>query len=118
MPDVVTRRAGAANYDAPAPQEIFMQDNNVASPRVEIYTGPHCGYCFRAKALLARKSLAFREHDVSRPDAYAAMLARLPGARTIPQIFIDGEHIGGCDDLEALDASGGLDSLTRRASAP
>lgn len=91
-----------------------MPDPDAATPRIEIYTGPSCGYCHRAKALLRRKSLAFREHDVSKPDAYAAMLARLPGARTIPQIFIAGEHVGGCDDLEALDASGALDALKTR----
>jgi glutaredoxin 3 len=94
-----------------------MPDTNTASPRIEIYTGPHCGYCHRAKALLARRSLAYREHDVSKPEAHAAMRARLPAARTIPQIFIDGRHVGGCDDLEALDASGALDALTQRRSA-
>jgi glutaredoxin 3 len=91
-----------------------MQDAVVESPRVEIYTGPHCSYCARAKALLTRKSLAYRELDVSQPTRRDEMLVRLPGARTIPQIFIDGEHIGGCEDLEALDAGGALDTLIRR----
>jgi glutaredoxin 3 len=95
---------------------IPMPDTNAASPRVEIYTAPYCGFCHRAKALLAHKSLAYREHDVSTPDAYAAMRARLPGARTVPQIFIDGQPVGGSDDLAALDASGELDALIRQAA--
>jgi glutaredoxin 3 len=98
-------------------KEIFMPETNAALPRVEIYTGPSCSYCHRAKALLGRRSLDYREHDVSRPDARAAMAARLPAARTVPQIFIDGEHVGGCDDLEALEASGALDALLRHTSA-
>lgn len=90
-----------------------MPETNTATTRVEIYTGPHCGYCHRAKALLTHKSLAFREFDASTPAGRAAMQARLPAARTVPQIFIDGRHVGGCDDLEALEASGGLDALIR-----
>ncbi|MDZ4096118.1 MAG: glutaredoxin domain-containing protein [Paracoccaceae bacterium] len=67
--------------------------------RVEIFTGLDCGYCTAAKQLLVQRGLAFRERDVSQPEVLAEMRARLPRARTIPQIFIDGEHVGGFDDL-------------------
>ncbi len=79
---------------------------------IEIYTSPSCPYCHRAKALLARKGAAFAETDVGGdPAARAAMIARAAGRRTVPQIFINDRHIGGCDDLHALDAAGGLDPL-------
>lgn len=80
--------------------------------KIEIYTSPFCGYCHRAKALLTRKGAAFTEFDVmADPAKRAEMTARANGGRTVPQIFIDGRHIGGCDDLYALDADGGLDPL-------
>lgn len=67
--------------------------------KVEIFTGPGCGYCVAAKQLLVRKGFGFTERDVSDPKVMAEMRARLPRARTIPQIFINGAHIGGFDDL-------------------
>ncbi|MDX8401298.1 MAG: glutaredoxin 3, partial [Mariprofundaceae bacterium] len=71
--------------------------------KVEIYSGEHCPYCMRAKALLKKKGVDFVEYDVHRePARREEMQRRAPGARTIPQIFIDGAHIGGCDDLYAL----------------
>lgn len=80
--------------------------------RVEIYTTPLCGYCHAAKALLRRKGAEFTEYDLaSRPDLRPEMMARSGGRRTVPQIFIDGVHVGGCDDLHALDRAGGLDPL-------
>lgn len=83
-------------------------------PQVEIYTSPYCGYCTRAKALLSRKGVAFAEIDVSANDARRAeMTKRAAGGRTVPQIFIDGTHVGGCDDLYALDAAGGLDPMLK-----
>lgn len=66
---------------------------------VEIFTGPGCDYCVAAKQLLVRHNLGFRERDTSRAEVLAEMKRRLPRARTIPQIFVDGEHIGGYDDL-------------------
>ena len=79
---------------------------------VEIYTTPTCPYCFRAKALLQRKGVEYRETDVSQSAALrGAMTARAGGRQTVPQIFIDDRHVGGCDDLYALDESGGLDPL-------
>lgn len=80
--------------------------------RIEIYTTPTCPYCIAAKRLLTQKGAAFEEIGVAGdPDARRAMSARASGRSTVPQIFIDGRHIGGCDDLYALDAEGGLDPL-------
>ena len=79
---------------------------------VEIYTSPLCGYCAAAKRLLTRKGVDFTETDVSRdPGARATMLQRANGARTVPQIFIGGTHVGGSDDLHALDQAGKLDPM-------
>ena len=79
---------------------------------VEIYTTPLCGYCQAAKRLLTQKGVAFTEFDVSRDsDLRATMMQRSNGGRTVPQIFIGGNPIGGCDDLYALDDAGGLDPL-------
>lgn len=83
-------------------------------PSVEIFTGAYCGYCHRAKALLAKHGLPYREMDVSDPKNRQEMSRRLPAARTIPQIFIAGRHVGGCDDLETLAAAGALAELARR----
>jgi glutaredoxin 3 len=82
-------------------------------PLVEIYTGPYCSYCHRAKDLLTRKGLKYNEFDISSPLNREEMMRRLPRARTIPQIFIDGEHIGGCEDLELLHSLGELDRIVR-----
>jgi glutaredoxin 3 len=82
---------------------------------VEIYTSPFCGYCHRAKQLLRQKGVAFTEIDVmADPAKREEMTARARGGRTVPQIFIDRRHIGGCDDLYALDRQGGLDPLLAR----
>ena len=79
---------------------------------IEIYTSPTCGYCHAAKRLLASKGAAFTEIDVVRdPARRPEMVRRSNGGRTVPQVFIDGRHVGGCDDLHALDARGGLDPL-------
>ena len=81
---------------------------------VEIYTSPLCGFCHAAKRLLTSKSVSFQETDLSRqPDQRAKMLKRANGSHTVPQIFIDGKHIGGCDDLYALDRTGKLDALLK-----
>ena len=79
---------------------------------VEIYTSPMCGYCHAAKRLLKAKGAAFTEHDISRdPSLRAQMMQRSNGGRTVPQIFIGGQHVGGSDDLHALDHAGKLDAL-------
>jgi glutaredoxin 3 len=80
--------------------------------RVEIYTSPFCGYCHRAKQLLRQKGIAYSEIDVMADTAKKQeMVTRARGGRTVPQIFINEQHIGGCDDLYALDQQGGLDPL-------
>lgn len=79
---------------------------------VEIYTGNFCGYCTAAKRLLTQKGVAYVEHKVGRDQAKRAeMVQRSKGGRTVPQIFIDGKHVGGCDELYALDRSGKLDPM-------
>lgn len=78
---------------------------------IEIYTTPTCPYCHAAKALLADKGAAFTEITVLDPALRQAMTQRANGRRTVPQIFIDSAHIGGYDDMAALDRSGGLDPL-------
>ena len=81
-------------------------------PRVEIYATPICGYCAMAKRLLSAKGVAYEEIDVMRaPEKRAEMMQRANGRRTVPQIFIDGAHVGGCDDLMDLDATGRLDPM-------
>jgi glutaredoxin 3 len=80
--------------------------------RIEIYTTRYCPYCVAAKKLLSRKGVAFTEIDVSR-DAMRRkqMVARANGRMTVPQIFIGPTHVGGCDELYALDEAGQLDAL-------
>jgi glutaredoxin 3 len=78
---------------------------------VTIYTTPTCPYCTRAKALLSRKGAAFEEIDVSASREKRAEMTERSGGYTVPQIFIGGRPIGGCDDLHALDAKGELDRL-------
>jgi glutaredoxin 3 len=79
---------------------------------VEIYTTPICPYCHSAKRLLDRKGVVYQEIDVSRdPSVRAAMTQRSKGRRTVPQIFVGDTHVGGSDDLHALDQVGKLDGL-------
>ena len=81
-------------------------------PPVEIYTTPYCPYCLDAKALLKQKNVTFIEIDVSRDSALRkTMIQRAHGRTTVPQIFIGAMHVGGCDDLFALDGEGKLDPL-------
>jgi glutaredoxin 3 len=80
--------------------------------RVEIYTKFLCPYCARAKKLLDSKGVAFEEYDVTMGgEKKAEMLQRANGRHTVPQIFVDGRHIGGSDDLAALEREGQLDPL-------
>jgi glutaredoxin 3 len=80
--------------------------------KVEIYTKFFCPYCTRAKTLLDSKGVAYEEYEVSRDaESFERMVERANGGRTVPQIFINDQHIGGSDDLAALEARGGLDPL-------
>ncbi|MCB1993616.1 MAG: glutaredoxin 3 [Geminicoccaceae bacterium] len=85
--------------------------------KVEIYTSPFCPYCIRAKRLLQQKGVAFDEINVlMAAGRRQEMVERAGGRSTVPQIFIDGRGIGGCDDLMALDRAGGLDPLLEGAA--
>jgi len=80
--------------------------------KVEIYSKDYCPYCHKAKALLDQKNVQYTLHDITHDkDGQAEMAKRNPGARTVPQIFIDDQPVGGCDDLYALDQKGKLDDM-------
>jgi glutaredoxin 3 len=82
--------------------------------RVEIYTKMFCPYCSRAKRLLSDKGVQYEEYDITMGGRKRdEMLSRANGRHTVPQIFIDDHHVGGCDDLVALDQAGRLDPLLR-----
>lgn len=83
---------------------------------VQIYLTSYCPYCTRAKALLQRKGVAFKEIDVEGDHVKRAWLRDETGQSTVPQIFIDGRSVGGCDELHALDRDGQLDRLLGRSS--
>jgi glutaredoxin 3 len=84
--------------------------------KIEIYSSAFCGYCARAKRLLDQKGAAYDEYDVLADSSLRGAMEKRAGGRTsVPQIFIDGQHVGGCDDLYALDAAGKLDPLLKTA---
>ena len=79
---------------------------------VEIFTSPLCGFCHAAKRLLQQKGVNFSEIDVfAQPDRKPEMVQRANGGRTVPQIFVGDVHVGGCDELYALERAGKLDAL-------
>ena len=79
---------------------------------IEIYTKPTCPYCINAKALLSKKDVTFTEYNISdRPELRKEMMDRASGGTTVPQIFINNQHIGGCDDLYALEDANKLNPL-------
>lgn len=81
-------------------------------PKVEIYTWSRCPFCIRAKGLLTKKGVEFTEYCIDGDEAARdAMSVRAGGRRSVPQIFINDRHIGGCDDLHALESAGELDAL-------
>ena len=83
-------------------------------PRVEMYSKMFCPYCARAKRLLAEKGVEVEEYDITLGGSKRdEMLSRANGRHTVPQIFIGGRHVGGSDDLAALEAAGELDPLLR-----
>jgi glutaredoxin 3 len=82
--------------------------------KIEIYSSDRCPYCVKAKALLERKGASFEEIDVTNDDeARRRLVEKANGMRTVPQIFINDSHIGGCDDLYALENKGELEKLLR-----
>ena len=80
-------------------------------PNITVYSTNYCPYCVRAKDLLKRKGASFTEINVEDDDAREAMIKKAGGRRTVPQIFIGEQHIGGYDDMAALDKAGKLDAL-------
>lgn len=81
-------------------------------PKVEIYSSMLCPYCYRAKKLLEHKGVGFEEFDVfMNPSQRQEMIERAGGRTSVPQIFIDGQHVGGCEELYALDRKGELEAL-------
>jgi glutaredoxin 3 len=82
--------------------------------KVKIYTTPYCPYCLKAKQLLKSKKINFDEINLSEdPDKFEEMLSKSKGARTVPQIFVNGEHIGDCDHIHDLDQKGELDKILK-----
>ncbi len=79
--------------------------------KIEIYTTPFCGYCARAKGLLDKKGAAYEEMDVMMDDKKRSEMRDRSRRTTVPQIFINGEHVGGSDELAALESAGKLDAL-------
>jgi glutaredoxin 3 len=90
----------------------FQVLEQVSMASVVIYTRQFCGYCSAAKKLLETKGVSFEEHDATyAPDVRQEMIKRANGRNTFPQIFINERHVGGCDDLQALERAGELDAL-------
>ena len=86
------------------------------SPTVEIYTWTYCPFCVRAKALLDRKGIDYTEYCIDGDEAARREMAqRAQGRRSLPQIFINNHHVGGCDDLHALESQGGIEPLLEAA---
>jgi len=85
-------------------------------PQVEIYTRPFCPYCTRARRLLDERGIRFAEIDVRTDRAAEARMQERSGRTSVPQIFIDGHHVGGSDELAAADRSGQLERLVGRAA--
>jgi glutaredoxin 3 len=87
----------------------------MTQPEVTVYTSDWCPYCQRAKNLLAQKNVAFNEINVEQDEKFREDMIKRSNRRTVPQIFIGDRHVGGCDDLFALDRSGELDRLIQGA---
>ena len=96
-------------------KKLFFGPKRVQTTKsVEIYTWASCPYCWKAKSLLKRKGVGFQEHKIDGDDkARKRMSQRAQGRASVPQVFIENQHIGGCDDLHALEHSGELDLILR-----
>ena len=88
----------------------------MSQPRIEMYATSWCPYCERARSLLRAKGVAFDEINLEVHPGQREEMIKRSGRRTVPQVFIGGEHIGDCDELHALDAAGGLDPLLARSA--
>lgn len=90
----------------------------MTQPRIEIYVKQWCPYCNRARALLTERGAKFEITDIEATPGTREQMQARSGRHTVPQIFIGGKHIGGCDDLLALDAAGGLNPLLQGETTP
>lgn len=88
----------------------------MAQPNIVIYSTSWCGFCARARKLLKSKGASFQDIDIEESAASREEMERRSGRTSVPQIFIGERHVGGCDDLYALDAAGGLDPLLKGQS--
>ena len=89
----------------------------MSTPKIVIYTADNCPYCTMAKKLLDSKGLSYSEINIANDsEKRKALMQKSGGRRTVPQIFINDEHIGGCDELMALESAGHLDALLRGQS--
>jgi glutaredoxin 3 len=86
-------------------------DNAAPAPRIEMFSGPGCAYCAQTRTLLEARGLDYVEYDVAEPEHLEEFGRRLPRTRALPQLFINGDHIGSFEDLQALDGSGRLAEL-------
>jgi glutaredoxin 3 len=103
---------GGSPIAAHALRQSVTDSQEQGLPKVEIYTKLTCGFCYRAKKLLEMKKVPFEEYSVDFGGAKKAeMIDRASGRMTVPQIFINGRHVGGCDELMALEYQGKLDEL-------
>ncbi len=84
-------------------------------PKIEIYTWSRCPFCIRAKALLDKKGVEYTEYCIDGDETARSKMAERAGRKSLPQIFIDDQHIGGCDDIHALERRGSLDELLAAA---
>jgi glutaredoxin 3 len=100
------REIGARGSDAATSKYLEM-----TMPEITLYTKPTCPYCLAAKALLRGKGVAYREIDIENNRAKTLEMIERSGRRTVPQIYVGGTHVGGYDDLRALENEGGLDAL-------
>lgn len=111
-PNESTNEAGGASASTVPPEQGRGQEPGAGAPEVLMYSTGWCGYCQRARSLLARKGVAFREIKVDEEAGQReAMMQKSGGRRTVPQVFIGDRHVGGYDDLAALERSGELDRL-------
>jgi glutaredoxin 3 len=91
---------------------VLNQFEDIMAAKVEIYTWRTCPFCIRAKSLLKNKGVEFIEYSIDGDEvARNKMSERANGRRSVPQVFINDEHVGGCDDIHALDSEGKLDEL-------
>jgi glutaredoxin 3 len=112
-----TKRVSVPGRNISAMNEPTRTDRAAGRPRVEMYSSAWCPFCLMAKRLLGKKGITVEYHGVDGRPALRAEMEQRSGRHTVPQIFIGGVHVGGCDDLHALERAGGLDTLLAGSEA-